>query len=127
MKNPMLAMAAAALLGPAAALAQSTEIHGEVVFEDGSAIPKGQIEIFLEDAAVQRDAQSRTAKTHIKSDGGSKMMVFSILSEDDRDLSASTLQVIARLERADGWMLARGSAKLEPDAAVRITLNRVMY
>ncbi len=127
MKKPMLAMAAAAFLAPTAAPAQSTEIHGEVVFEDGSAIPKGQIEIYLEDAAVQHDAQSHPAKTHVKSDGGSKMMVFSISSDGHQDLTASTLQVIARLERADGWMLARGSAKPEPGSTIRITLNRVMY
>jgi hypothetical protein len=34
---------------------------------------------------------------------------------------------VVRLERADGWLLARGSARIEAGAPVEVTLNTVMY
>jgi hypothetical protein len=34
---------------------------------------------------------------------------------------------VARLERADGWLVARGSAELEAGSPVSVTLNAVMY
>ena len=40
---------------------------------------------------------------------------------------APTQQIVARLEREDGWLLARGSAQIEPGAPVEITLFTVMY
>lgn len=128
MKCHMLIMAAvAAIMVPMTAPAQATEIHGEVVYEDGRAIPEGQIEIYLEDSATQDNAQRHASETLIKSDGGSKMIVFSFSPEAHWDPTSPTLQIIARLERADGWLLARGSTKLEPGSSVFITLNTAMY
>ena len=40
---------------------------------------------------------------------------------------APATQVVARLEREDGFLLARGSAALEPGAPTTITLYTVMY
>jgi hypothetical protein len=37
------------------------------------------------------------------------------------------LQIVARLERADGWLVARGSARFEAGSPVYVTLSAVMY
>jgi hypothetical protein len=102
--------AVAAAAGPVAA--QSADIRGAVTFEGGAVIPEGHLEIYLDAPAIQDNARRRVAKTRIKSDGGSKAIEFS-LSAPASSMGSPTLQVIARLERADGWLLARGSARLE--------------
>src|SRR5947207_3369480 len=96
--------AAAAVVGPAAA--QSTDFRGAVTFEGGAVIPKGHLVIYLEDTAVQDDARGRAAKTRLDSNGGAKAIEFS-LSPPAGSTTSPTLQVVARLERADGWLLAR--------------------
>ncbi|MEE1613313.1 hypothetical protein [Microvirga sp. CF3016] len=118
------AAAVAAAVRPAAA--QSTDIRGTVTFEGGAVIPKGHLEIYLEDSAIQGDARRRAARTRIESDGGSKAMAFS-LSPPASSTSSPTLQIVARLERADGWLIARGSAQLKAGSPVHVTLNAVMY
>jgi len=37
------------------------------------------------------------------------------------------LRIVARLERADGWLLARGNAKVTVGMPADITLFRVIY
>ncbi len=118
------AAAVAAAAGPVAA--QSTDISGEVTFEGGAAIPKGHLEIYLEDPAIQDKARRRAAKTRIESDGGSKEIAFS-LSRPASSADSPTLRIVARLERADGWLVARGSARIEAGSPVHVTLNTVMY
>jgi hypothetical protein len=118
------AAAVAATAGPAAA--QSTDIRGAVTFEGGAVIPKGRLVIYLDDTAVQDDAEGRAAKTRIDSNGGSKAIEFS-LSPPQGSTAAPTLQVVARLERADGWLLARGSAPFAAGSPVNVKLNTVMY
>src|SRR3954452_22293516 len=114
------AVAAAAVVGAAAA--QSTDIRGAVTFEGGAVIPKGRLLIYLEDTAGQDKAQRRPAGSHIESDGGSKAIEFA-LSQPAGATASPTLQIVARLERADGWLLARGSAQLKAASPVRVTLN----
>lgn len=41
--------------------------------------------------------------------------------------AAAGTEVEARLLRADGWLLARGSARLEPGTPLRITLYTALY
>jgi hypothetical protein len=113
------AAAVAAVAGPVAA--QSTDIRGTVTFEGGAVIPEGDLEIYLED-----NARRRAAKTRINSDGGSKAIEFS-LSSPASSTASPTLQIVARLERADGWLVARGSAQFEAGSPVYVTLNAVMY
>lgn len=115
--------AVAAAAGPAAA--QSTDIRGTITFKGGAAIPKGRLEIYLENPALQGEAR-RAAKTSIKSDGGSKAMDFSLPSPASSTTS-SRLRIVARLERADGWLIARGSAKLETGSPVHVVLSTVAY
>lgn len=118
------AAAIAAVAGPLAA--QSTDIRGAVSFEDGAVVPEGHLEIYLEDPAVQDNARRRAMKTRITSDGKSKALAFS-LSPPEGSTASPTLQIVARLERADGWLVARGSAKFEDASPVYLKLNAVMY
>ena len=114
----------AAAAGPVAA--QSTDIRGAVTFQGGAVIPDGHLEIYLEDPAIGDKARRRAAKTRIKSDGRSKAIGFS-LTPPASVTASPTLQVVARLERADGWLVARGSAQFETGSPVYVTLNAVMY
>lgn len=115
-------VAVAAVSGSVAA--QPSDVSGTVIFEGGGAIPKGQIEISLENTAVEDNARGMAATASMASDGGAKMVKFSL---PVAAAGAPTQQIVARLEREDGWLLARGSAQIEPGAPVEITLFTVMY
>lgn len=118
------AAAVAAAAGPVAA--QSKDIRGAVTFEGSTVIPEGHLEIYLEDPAIQDNARRRVTQTHIKSDGRSKEITFS-LSPPASSTATPTLRIVARLQRADGWLVARGSAQLETGSPVHVTLNTVVY
>lgn len=118
------AAAVAAAAGPVAA--QSSDLRGAVTFEGGAAIPEGRLEVYLEDPAIEDSAHRRVATTRIESDGGSRTIAFS-LPRPASATASPTLRIVARLERADGWLLARGSARPEAGAPVAVTLNVVTY
>lgn len=121
-------MAGVAILAAAtgAGDAQPAGIRGSVSLAGGAAIPQGQIEIYLEDPAIQDHAQRRLAQTHVNSDGKSPTISFSIL-QPPHGTASPTLQIVARLERADGWLLARGSAQVRAGVPVSVTLNVAMH
>ena len=112
--------------GRRAVSAQSTEIRGAVTFEGGAVVPEGDLEIYLEDPSIQDTARRRVAGTRVKSDGKSKAIAFS-LSSPAASTASPTLRIVARLERADGWLVARGSAQVEAGTPLYVTLNEVMY
>lgn len=116
------AVAVAAVAGPAAA--QSAEIHGTITFEGGSTIPEGQLEIYLEDLAVKN--KRRAAQTRVDSNGGSKTIAFSLASSEP-SVPSAPLRIVVRLERKDGWLLARGSARYQSGSPVKVALRTVMY
>jgi hypothetical protein len=118
----LLATGTAALTETVAA--QSTDVSGIVKFQGDALVPKGRIVINIEPPAA--DVGARAVKTELKSDGGTKAIAFSF-SLPASATASPTLLIVARLERADGWLLARGSAKLKADMPVEITLNTVMY
>jgi uncharacterized lipoprotein YbaY len=118
--------AAAVAAATRQAAAQSADFSGTVTFKGGAVIPKGRLEIYLEDPAIQDRAQRRAAKTQIESDGKSKAMAFSLAAPAGLDASP-TLQIVARLEREDGWLLARGSAQAGTGPPARIALSAVAY
>ncbi len=122
----MAAGAAAVAAAAGTVAAQSTDIRGEVTFEGGAVIPEGHVEIYLEDPAIQDNARRRAAKTSIESDGKSKAIAFS-LSPPASATASPTLRIVARLERADGWLVARGSTQFEAGSPIHVTLNTVMY
>ncbi|MFV0383180.1 hypothetical protein [Paracoccus sp. (in: a-proteobacteria)] len=111
---------AAGLLAAGTASARSADLSGSVRLADGTVLPKGDIRIYLEDAA-----HNRAASAKVKSDGASKAVAFTLPLTADN--AAAPMQIVARLERSDGWLLARGSAKLEPESPIDITLYTVMY
>jgi uncharacterized lipoprotein YbaY len=118
------AAAVAAVTGPVAA--QSTDIRGAVTFEGSAVIPEGHLEIYLDDPAIQDETRRRATQTRIKSDGRSKSIAFSLPSPASATASP-TRRIVARLERADGWLIARGSTRLEAGSPVYVTLNAVIY
>lgn len=122
----MAAGAAAFAVTSGTGSAQSADIRGAVTFVGGAVVPKGDLTIYLENPAIQDAMQRRVAEMHVKSDGGSTMIDFLIRQPKSVDASP-TLQIVARLTRADGWLLARGSAQLKPNAPVYVTLNKAMY
>jgi uncharacterized lipoprotein YbaY len=122
----MVAGAAAVAATAGSAAAQSNDIRGAVMFEGGAVIPEGHLEIYLEDRAIRDEVRRRAAKTHIKSDGRSKTIAFS-LSPPTSLTPSPTLQIVARLERADGWLVARGSAQFKGDSPITVTLDAAIY
>lgn len=118
--------AAAVAVVAGSVAAQSTDVRGAVTFESGVVIPEGHLEIYLEDPAVRDSAQRRTTETHIKSDGEAKTIAFS-LPLPERSSASPTQRIVARLERADGWLVARGSTQFKAGEPVNLTLNTVMY
>ena len=117
-------VAAASAAWPAAT--QASEIAGAVTFEGGVAIPKGQLEIYLDDPALGVGEQRRVATTIIVSDGHSKHIAFT-LPALEAGAAPATLVIVARLEREDGWLLARGRTPFHVGAPVSVTLTPVMY
>ena len=106
--------------------AQSADIRGTITFEGGAAVPKGHLEIYLEDAAIRDTARRRSAAARITSDGASKAIAF-FLSPPTGPPASQTLRIVARLEREDGWLIARGSAQFDAGSPIIITLNAVVY
>lgn len=127
-RRTVLATAGAAALAAAAgpSAGQTTEIRGAVSFEGGGAIPRGHLEIYLEDPAVRDDASRRVGATSIESDGRTRSLNFTLSLATDSQAS-STLRIVARLERANGWLIARGSAPYETGSTTEVTLSEVMY
>lgn len=118
-------LAAGTAVSAASAAAQSINISGTVTFAEGKAVPEGRIEIYFEDPAAP-DGKAQSATTQLVSDGGARALAF-VLPLPESASASPMLQVVARLERADGWLLARGSAKVTGDAPVEISLFKVMY
>lgn len=123
----LLAIGASAMITITEATAtQSPEIRGTIEFESGKPIPQGQIKITLKDTAIKKSSGNRAAEMQITSDGKSRAIDFSIPRPENLRAS-STSTIVARLERTDGWLLARGSTELNPDAPTDIMLYTVMY
>lgn len=116
------AFAAAALAGTA----RPMEVEVTVGFEGDEFVPKGQLVVYLDDPASPDDARSLAEATNVGSDGGSRNIDISLPLPPGADTS-SPQQIVARLERPDGWLLARGSTQLDTGAPVIITLYTVMY
>lgn len=116
---------AAAAMAALQVAAQSADVRGTVTFEGGAAIPEGRLEIYLDDPAIQDQEQRRSLKTLIESNGKSKAITFSL--SPPANSAAPLLRIVARLERKDGWLLARGSARFEAGSPLEIALSAVMY
>ncbi len=113
----MGAVVAVALSG--VAVAESAYIHGTISFEGGAPLRKGHIELSLEGPVG-------SVKTQVDSNGKAKNIAFS-LPLPAGSLPLTTQQIVVRLTRKDGWLLARGSARAITGAPVHIDLGKVMY
>ncbi|SLN11099.1 hypothetical protein ROJ8625_00246 [Roseivivax jejudonensis] len=98
----------AALPFTLATAACASEMRGELTFADGGAIPQGTIRVFAEPTGDRSDVV-------LESDGKARALAFSLPHGD-----AEPRQIVAVLERKDGWLLARGSAA--PSDPLSITL-----
>ncbi|ETX28579.1 hypothetical protein [Roseivivax isoporae] len=107
------AVLAALATGPAAA--RGDTLDGTVVFADGGAVPEGRLRIIAEDAAG-----TVTSEVEISSDGTAPRIGFTLQA-------AGTDEVVAWLERADGWVLARGAASVPAGAPLTVTLYAAMH
>ncbi len=131
-RNVLLAAGTAAVMALAASVsiqsvsAHSAGIRGTVEFAGGVAIPNGEIDIYVEDPALRDDAGHRAAETRIESNGKATAIGFSFPLPTGSTASPNA-RIVARLERADGWLLARGSATVGAGTPVHITLHTVMY
>jgi hypothetical protein len=122
----MAAGAAAIAVVTGSAAAQPANIDGAIVFAGGKVIPEGRIEIYLEDRVTQDRALRRVAATQVTSDGASRTINFTVTGPA-HDADVTSLQIVARLERADGWLLARGSALFKPGHSIDVMLSSVVY
>lgn len=126
-RSVLLAAGAAAVAAATrTAAAQTTDVYGAVRFAGGATIPTGQIKLYFDDPAVPDAAQRHLAETRIDSDGGSKSIAFTVLLPETVT-NVTTVQIVARLERADGWLIARGSAQFAVGAPADVTLKQAIY
>ena len=122
----LLATLAAAIVSAGPVAAQTAEIRGAVSYQGGATIPRGTLEISLKDHAGSDGSRAGTSRLRKTSDGGSKTIAFALAAPPGSP-APPAVDVIARLERADGWLVARGSARFEPGSPISITLHKVMY
>jgi uncharacterized lipoprotein YbaY len=124
-RTVLIAAGAAALAAAAgSAVAQTADIRGAVTFKGGKAIPQGDLQIYLEDLAINDSAHRRVAETRVISDGASTTITFAI---QHPATATPTLQIVARLMRADGWLVARASAPVNATTPVDLTLKEAVY
>ena len=117
---------AAVAVAAAPVVAQAADIRGTITFENGEKIPPGSLFVYLDDRAIADSATRRAAGTHLESDGRATSIAFSLPAPVSATASPSP-RIVARLERPDGWLLARGSATAEAGTPVGIALSKVMY
>jgi hypothetical protein len=104
----------------------SSSIRCKIYFEGNTAIPEGEIDVAIEDTAVQNSNENQIPNVRLSSSGKSQVIEFDLPIPSAVE-TPSTLQIVAYLERKDGWLLARGSAAFSVDMANEIELFKVMY
>lgn len=126
-RRAVLAAIGAGLLAAAPmAAAPSPDVRGTVTFEGGAPIPAGVVRLRVEDPAGEGRSGRPAPDTRISSDGKAAAVAFSLSASGDPDASPP-LEVVATLERADGWLIARGSTPIVPDSSVDVVLYRAMH
>lgn len=128
-RRPMIPAAAAMAVAVMAAWpvgGVASTVRGEVTFEGRAAIPPGVIELRLVDAAAADGSGRPATVTRVPSDGKSAEVPFALPPPADTPVSP-TLQVVATLERSDGWLVARGSAPVAAGTLVHVTLHAAIY
>ena len=106
----------------------SPDIQVTLTFEGGNQIPKGSIDIMLEDPAMADKTARQNMTWRVTSTGKDRKIAVPVpVSSPAARTGSGTAQIVARMTRADGWLLARGSARFQADQPIEITLHQVMY
>lgn len=128
-RRSLLRTAGATALTVAAgkSVAQATDIRGTITFAAGVPIPEGYLKVRLEDPAVRNRAQRRLAEIRIKTRGADKLVSFMLPSPRTAIDRTAKLEVVVRLEREDGWLIARGSDQFKAGAPANVTLHTTQY
>ena len=132
MKVSTLLMTAA--LGSASSMAQGQQgasphqsISGTISFAEHAKIPKGELKLYLGGTSHSNQRIELKLLSPLKSSGAKTSITFAA-SFPQMSQSATPIQLIARLERSDGWLIARGSVLMSyPETQQNITLFPVMY
>ncbi|MDD7911549.1 hypothetical protein PUV47_16585 [Pseudovibrio exalbescens] len=107
--------------------AQTQKISGTISFADQELIPEGSLKLYLKSTARPDSKTELETETPLESRGKTGTLAF-VANLPEALEPTAPFQLIARLERADGWLLARGAASLKkPDMPQEITLYTVMY
>ena len=106
----------------------SPDIQVTLTFEGGNQIPKGSIDIMLEDPAMADKTARQNMTWRVTSTGKDRKIAVPVpVPSPAARTGSGTAQIVARMTRADGWLLARGSARFQADQPIEITLHQVMY
>ena len=116
----LIATVAATVAATWPASAGPAEIAGTVTLAGGGAVPAGVVVVYAEDPA----ARQRLAETRIASEGRARSIPFALPVPATMPPG---LRAVARLERANGWLVARASAPIAVDAPLRLVLAIVAY
>ncbi|RJE79714.1 hypothetical protein [Paracoccus sp. JM45] len=108
------------------AVRASDGIRCIVTFEGDMPIPEGQIEVVIENAGLQSENQPSALTFRMPSDGQSRQILFD-LPLPVNIKTKSGVQIVAYLERKDGWLLARGSAEFKTTAPNKIELFTAIH
>ncbi len=131
-RRTFLALVGATLLAPGAGTgATETETgtgtgtaHLRIEFVDGAVIPAGGLRLLLDTAGTGGDAARTALPDPIESDGTSRELIVPLPGPVP---ALASRRVVARLEGADGRLLARGTATLAPDGPTTVVLYETMY
>lgn len=106
----------------------SPHIQVILTFEGGNQIPKGSIDIMLDDPAMADKTALQDMTWRVTSTGKDRKIAVPVPAPSPAGRTGSgKAQIVARMTRADGWLLARGSARFQADQPIEITLHQVMY
>ncbi|MTH99398.1 hypothetical protein [Roseibium sp. RKSG952] len=108
------------------AMAQPALVHGTVTFAGNEHIPEGRLVFDLREMENRNNLDELADNAPLQSTGKQGEISYSVNLPAALKPS-NKLVIVARLERADGWLIARGSARLAPDQPADITLHKVMY
>lgn len=104
------------------------DIQVILAFEGGNPIPKGSIDITLEDPAMTDKTARQNMTWRVTSTGKDRKITVPVSVPSPAARTGSgTAQIVAHMTRADGWLLARGSARFQSDQPIEITMHQVMY
>lgn len=115
---------AAALTVASAGSAWSEGVSGTIAYVGDMPVPKGRILLRVE----ENSTSAHGPWTALARGGDPDDTLAFVLDPPQRPTASPKPRVVARLERQDGWLIARGSATVEADGdGIRVVLYPVTY